>query len=257
MRHTLAAALVLVAASGCTVEETDPQPSTNGNNVGKFPEGTGQQVMPGANALYPSDANWGVAVNDIVPNWSFVGLADSYNSPASAKGYQLVSLADFYNPSGYDYEACVKGGATDCAQKFPSAVFPEGSPWAGKAKPRALSLGVSAGWCGPCNAEAKSVLPGEFDKYKVKGGHFMVALVDGWQPGIASTLADINKWTKMYKVEYSLVTDPNDQLMKLFTGSLPSNAIVRTSDMKILYAAAAAPTPTYWAKFEAALASPN
>jgi hypothetical protein len=239
--------------------------------LGDFAEGQGQ--LPIEQAAYPSNADWGTDVDKVVPNWSFIGFANAEDMALQGKGYQMVSLGDFYNPDGYVFADCVESGATDCAAKYPDAVFPEGSPWgAGKPKPRALSVGQSAVWCGPCNQEAKSILPGKVEKYAPLGGQFLVGLVDGPKPGEAATLNDITKWTQKYNVAYPLVTDPSGFLPRLFPPSLPSNAVIRTSDMKILLVAVGAPEEAassvckqypnepkckYWPTFEAALEGAN
>ncbi len=261
MRNALTLIATAIVATGCTVTAEPPTDT----NVAQFPEGSGQEAA--AQAAYPSDAEWGTVVNAVVPNWQLIGFANSKDT--SLQGVQLIKLADFYNPHGYEYASCKAGGAGDCASKFPDAVFPDSSPWKGQDKPRALNLGVAATWCGPCNQEAKSVLPGKYDKYKPMGGHFIVALVDGPTVGVAANISDVQKWTTKYTVAYSMMTDPDGQLQMLFEPLLPSNAIVRTSDMRILMtisgapqegsacqgAAASSPNCKYWDKFEKTLAS--
>ncbi|MSP24919.1 MAG: redoxin domain-containing protein [Myxococcales bacterium] len=254
----LAMSVALAAfATGCTTEEPDVV-------AGEFADGQGQEAAALAEATYPTEADWGLEVGQVVPNFAFVGYAAS-KDPAVV-GLQLVSLAEFYNPNGYAFEACVKGSGSaadadgkmvPCAQAYPDAMFGEQSPWKGQPKPRALSLGISAVWCGPCNQEAKSILPGQYTKYKALGGQFLVALVDGPEPGIAANFADITKWKDKYVVEYGLMTDPSGQLSSMFPPSLPSNGVVRTSDMQIIHVIAGAPEASYWKKFEAVLASAN
>ena len=264
MRHLAMFGTVLsLAAAGCTVAAETAGPT------GEFADGQGQLSNPVAD--YPNSADWGTAVGSAIPNWTFIGYANSENP--SLAGFQQVALSDFYNPHGYEYAACVKGGASDCAKKFPDAVFPLNSPYGvGQPKPRALSVGQSAVWCGPCNLEAKSILPGKAAEYQPKGGQIMVALVDGPKPGIPSTYGDIGKWTQKYEVAYPLVTDPNGFLPQMFPPSLPSNAIIRTADMHIEFVIAGAPEDAagatckqypdepncqYWPEFEKVLESAN
>jgi len=252
-----------LAAFGCanSTETTGP--------LGEFADGQGQAAVE--QAAYADTADWGVTVGTAIPNWAFVGFANSEN-PA-LQGLQQISLSDFYNPHGYEYAACVKGGATDCASKFPDAVFPAGSPFGeGQPKPRALSVGQSAVWCGPCNNEAKLLLPGKAKEYLAKGGQFMIALVDGPKQGVPATYKDISNWTNKYEVAYPLLTDPNDFLPQLFPPSLPSNGIIRTSNMHIEMVIAGAPeSPTgalckqypneenckYWEEFDKVIESAN
>lgn len=234
MRHlALFASVLSLAALGCTAQTEEPI-----GPVGEFADGQGQLATDLPD--YPNRADWGLDVENVIPDWSFIGYANAEDPNLS--GMQLIRLSDFYNPHGYDYADCVKGGATDCATKFPDAVFPKGSPWGeGQPKPRALSIGQSAVWCGPCNIEAKSILPGKAAKYQPLGGQFFVGLVDGPKPGSSATYLDITNWTKKYNVPYPLVTDPNGFLPQLFPPSLPSNAVIRTYDMRILLVAAGAP----------------
>ncbi len=251
LRTSVALALTATLGAlgaGCTTQEPDVV-------ADEFADGQGQGELAYSEPAYPTEAAWGIEVGQVVPNFAFVGYANS-KDPALA-GLQLVELADFYNPDGYAYEACVKAGGAACAADYPDAVYPEYSPWKGQPKPRALSVGVSAVWCGPCNQEAKSILPGEYTKYKALGGQFLIALVDGPEPGVAANFTDITNWKNKYTVEYGLMTDPTGQLSQLFPPSLPSNGIVRTSDMTIVHVIAGAPEASYWSKFEAVLASAN
>lgn len=261
----LFAATLIVA--GCTAQTETTGDAGGDGPVGEFQEGQGQ--LPYLQPTYPSRAEWGTEVDNVVPNWTFIGYANSEDT--NLQGLQQFGFADFYNPNGYEFAACVKGGASDCASKYPDAVFPEGSPWgAGNPKPRALSVGQSAVWCGPCNQEAKTILPGKYQKYQPLGGQFIVGLVDGPKPGVAATVSDITKWTQKYDVGYPLVTDPQGLLPSMFPPSLPSNAVIRTKDMRILLVAAGAPEEStsavckqypnepackYWDVFEKALES--
>lgn len=263
LRIGLFGTLVCLAAVGCadTTENMGPDLA--------FVDGQGQLELAGV--PYPGHADIGKIVGTAVPNWPFIGFANSEN--ASLPGLQQIALSDFYNPHGYEYAACLKSGATDCVAKFPDAVFPALSHYgAGQPKPRALSVGQSAVWCGPCNAEAKLVLPGKAKAYLPKGGQFIVGLVDGPTPGESATYSDLAKWTAKYEVAYPLVTDPNGFLSQLFPPAYPSNAIVRTSDMRIVFVIAGAPNDAdgdvckqypkeeschYWSEFEKVLASGN
>ncbi len=208
MRNAIVISCFLCAA-GCAAEPLDTTDFSKGQAPAAF-------VPPS----YPSDADWGVKVGQVIPNYVMIGLANSQD--ASLQGVQQLSLADFYNPTG-------------------NGVFPDGHPFAGKPKPKALSLGVAAVWCGPCNQEAKTELNPKFDEYKPKGGHFMNALVDGPIPGKGVKLADVQKWATAYKVAYSMMLDQNHQFEQMFEPLLPSNAVVTTKDMKIQITISGAP----------------
>jgi hypothetical protein len=201
----------LVCAAGCAAP-SDPLETVD--------FGKGQAQAASAQIVYPSSADWGVGIGQVIPNYAFIGQPNSQD--ASIEGFRQLSLADFYNPTGNE-------------------TFPAGSPFAGKPKPKALSLGVSATWCPPCNEEAKSVLNPKFEEYKPQGGHFLIALVDGPTPGKPATFNDLTKWTTKYKVPYSMMVDPNHQLEQMFEPALPSNAVVSTKDMTIKFVITGAP----------------
>jgi hypothetical protein len=123
-------------------------------------------------------------------------------------------------------------------------VFPPGSGYgAGVAKPRALQLITSATWCGPCNAEAANVLPGEYAELKPQGAHFLTVLIDGPQPGTAAKIVDIFNWASAYDVNYSIVVDPEAKVMPLYEAAFPGNMLIRTSDMRLIIRVAGSPDP--------------
>jgi len=195
----------------------------------EFQVGGGQN---GSNAPYPTDPT-GVGIGSVVPNFQFLGFP---RANVDRTTLVQMELADFYNPTGTD-------------------VYPPGSPYgAGQPKPLALALDRSAVWCGPCNQEAKTVLPPLHTKYFPKGD-FLLVLSESATPGTLATQTNLNVWTGKYAVDYPAVLDPNAFLSTIVgADAYPGNVIVRTRDMKIVTWVGGEPAPSYWATFEKVLA---
>jgi hypothetical protein len=211
-------------AGGGNEEGGDPVPTPT------FPEGTGQPAATAA--LYP-DGPYGIQTGSVIYNYQFVGFI---NAAEFREGMQLIALADFYNPTGAE-------------------VFPADSRYgANKPKPKALLINVSSVWCGPCNYEAAEVLPGEYAKYKPLGGEFLLQLADGPDPSTPADPADLDRWTRRYRVDYPAAIDPSYKLGKFFSAdAYPANMIVSTKDMKIVEVIAGTPDEAFWRKFEGIL----
>ncbi|MCA9621234.1 MAG: hypothetical protein KC731_19565, partial [Myxococcales bacterium] len=134
---------------------------------------------------------------------------------------------------------------------------------AGLAKPKALVVLISSVWCGPCNQEAAQVLPVEYPTYKPMGGHFISVMIDGPTPGDPAKIQHITNWANSYLSSwaandgtvYSLVMDPAEKVMPMYEPAFPSNLIVRTSDMRIMYrhTGVAQPGGVFWQTFEGVL----
>jgi len=196
----------------------------------------------GVTAAYPNGP-FGVKKGAIISNYKFVGFP---NVLAVKDSLDSIELSHFYNPTGTD-------------------VYPEGSPYgAGQAKPKVLLIDVASVWCGPCNQEAGTVLPGQHKKEKPLGGEFLLQLADGPQGGISATQLDLSKWTTKYMVNkgeaYPATYDPEYKLGALFEAdAFPANMIIDTRTMKICEVIAGAPDPTdttyggkaFWDKYEA------
>lgn len=194
-------------------------------------EGGGQEAVP--EIAYPAGP-FGINRKSVVRNYEFLGFIDP-SAEGGRDGFLPVSLSDFYNPTGKE-------------------LFPEGSPYgAGNPKPKALGIVVSARWCGPCQQEARDVLPGKYAALKPKGAEFLLNLAQDLQ-GEPAKLSDLRTWTKTYKVNYPSVLDPAQKLSSLFEASaFPANLIIRTKDMSIVESVSGVPNETYWANFEEVL----
>jgi hypothetical protein len=198
----------------------------------EFPPNSGQDPNP--EVAYPAGP-FGISVGSIIANYQFIGFVNSEDSRSSM---QALQLADFYNPTG-------------------DGQYPEGSPYKG-AKPKALLLDIAAVWCGPCQYEAKNVLPGKYKKYKALGGELFMQLADGPDLGVAAEPKHLVSWTTKYKVNYPSAIDPSYKLAALFeSDAFPANFIVDTRTMTIVEVVSGVPSDSFWAKFEAILTSPN
>lgn len=191
-------------------------------------EGGGQVAVP--EVIYP-EGPYGINRKSVVRNYEFLG----FSNPSAEGGrdeFQSIQLADFYNPTGKD-------------------VYPEGSPFgAGNPKPKALSIVVAARWCGPCQIEAKNVLPGKYLALKPKGGEFLLNLAQDldYEP---AKMSDLRAWTKTYKVNYPSIVDPSQKLSSLFdANAFPANLLINTIDMTVVDVSSGAPPSSYWKKFE-------
>lgn len=223
------AAIVCLAGCGQADEEEDVAPTPD------FPEGQGQLRSGGV--LYPAGP-YGISKGSIIANYQFVGFG---NPLAYSDSMQLIQLADFYNPTGTD-------------------VFPADTPYAGKAgkpKPTALLIDVSASWCVPCQNEAKDVLPVKYAEYQPQGGEFLLQLAEG-PSGDPATAKNLSAWTGKYDVDYPATIDPTFKISALFDGGFfPTNIIINTRTMQIVRVSAGGPDNLFWSKFEAVIKGDN
>jgi hypothetical protein len=228
--RTTALVLVALASSlfvGCApAEPTGPDPIP----APPFPEGTGQAAHE---EIAYAPGPFGVKVGSVIENYHYKGFA---NAMVQNDVFDDVQLADFYNPTGTD-------------------VYAEGSPYgAGNPKPKALLIDVASVWCGPCNYEADSVLPGEYAQYKPLGGEFLLQLADGPTPGISAKETHLRNWTNKYDVDYPSSIDPEYRLMDLAVqDAFPQNFLIDTTTMEIVDIIAGVPDATFFAQFDALL----
>lgn len=209
------------------VNEPDPLPAPD------FPANSGQPAN--GEAAYPPGP-YGISQGSIIANYEFMGFPDPM---ANNTELVRIQLADFYNPTGTD-------------------VYPEGSPYgAGKPKPKALLIDVASVWCGPCNEEAKSVLPVKHAELQPLGGEFLLQLADGPYSGTAATSKNLTNWTTKYDSGYPSAIDPTYKLAALFdSNAFPANMIINTRTMKIETVISGVPSDAFWTKFEKVLNTP-
>lgn len=209
---SLAIASLSLGAVGCDGD------TEAGTEAPPFPEGQGQDPAQGVEY---APGPYGIEVGSTIANYKFVGFPDP---AADKKTAYEIALSEFYNPTG-------------------DGVYGENSPLgAGNPKPKAILISVASVWCGPCQYENESVLPGEYTHYKPLGVEFLLNLADGPEPGIPAKLNHLKSWTTNYDTKWPAVVDPSYKLSALFTqDAFPANFIVDTKTMKILSAIAGVP----------------
>jgi len=206
---------VSVGLAGCA-EEAPP-----------FPEGQGQ--TPNASANYP-EGPYGIDKGSVIANYEFVGFA---NPDVDHATLRPIQMADFYNPDG-------------------EGVYPAGSIYGeGNAKPRALLITVAASWCGPCQQEAKEILPDEYTNLHPKGVEFFMNLADGPTPGEPAETKHLVSWTTKFGTAWPAVIDPSYKLSALFEAdAFPANLIIDTETMKIVDVVAGVPDSSFTKELE-------
>ncbi len=222
----MAAASLAVTSLGCSSEEVEKD-----DDAPTFQEGQGETSWQGEDAAYPA-APYGIREGQVIPDFEFFGFYDYMNLGAQITP---IALADFYNPTGDE-------------------VFPEGHPFAGRAKPKIVVMIVSASWCPPCQAEAETDIPEKRDEYK-DDVVFLSTLTDGPNPGTAATFADLENWTKTFPVDYPMAIDPANQIHDLYPrAAFPANMMIRTDTMQIVRAVNAAPDAAFWLQADGIIA---
>ncbi|MFT3767053.1 MAG: hypothetical protein QM820_16265 [Minicystis sp.] len=239
MRITIlrACAVLGVLAAGCN------DPANDLDETGKYRPAP--LPIPTNVATYP-DGPYDVAKGAVIPNYNFPGFT---NAKSDSSKTQTIALGDFYNPHVDD--ASYEPASPDVDDRL----FPKDSPYgAGQPKPRVIVIDIASVWCGPCNEEAKSLLPVLYAKYKPCGGEIFFQLVEGASPGIEATEQNLKTWTKVYKVDYPATIDPGRQLSELYpTASFPDAAVIDTRTMRVVEVIQGVPDDAFWAAYEALL----
>jgi hypothetical protein len=199
--------------TGCSGKDTATPPGlppTSGTGsvtppVGSAPNPT---VCAADARAYPPEDNQGyqhrrssVAGNTLI-NYALQGYLNSDRS----KGLGCVTMADLYDPTGS------KGI-------------------------KLLHISVGAAWCGPCQDEAKLLVP-KIDEYRAKGVVFVSVLAQ--RPDrMPAEKVDLDHWMDTYQTNYTQLLDPGAaQFGPFFDGSTyPLNVNVDARSMEILTAA--------------------
>jgi hypothetical protein len=209
MRNTVFALLGVTAGAIALVGCSNKEPVDE--IAPAFTDGQGQQAHN--SKPYP-EGPYGIGKGSVITNYKFIGYV---NSVSDSTTLVEIQMAEFYNPDG--------NGVFE-----EGSVFPVGTP-----KPKALLIPVASVWCGPCNYEAESVLPGLYKEYKPQGGEFFAQIADGPTPGKAATQKSLYNWANKYDVDYPIAIDPTYQLGALFEAdAFPANMIIDPRTMKIV-----------------------
>ncbi len=233
----LAAALALCALAGCSSPSDVIAP--------EFAEGQGQAKA--GTTVYPTGP-YGIGVGSVIENYEFRGFPNSMVA-RDPNALDTIRLGDFFNPHADATDYAPVDAAHD------DRLYPPGSPWGeGTPKPRVILIDVASVWCGPCNDEAKTLLPPRHASYKPCGGEFLLQLADGPTPGTAALPTNLVAWTKKYSVDFPAAIDPSSKLSALFdSDAFPSNLIVDTRTMTVVKARAGEPDAAFWTLFESKL----
>jgi thiol-disulfide isomerase/thioredoxin len=102
-----------------------------------------------------------------------------------------------------------------------------------KPKPKAMMVIIAAGWCGPCQQEAKNVLPGEHAEFAPKAEFITIMAEDaGYNE---PNLKDIENWATKYKATWPSVVDGQFKFFALAAEpAFPANILIDTRTMTIV-----------------------
>jgi hypothetical protein len=189
-------------------------------------------IDPGKDADSPCDPSvypcgpYGFSVGSVAPDLTFEGRVDTNGDGAitAADGVSRISFAS------------LRAG--------PST--------------QALAVIGSAGWCTACNAEAPNIVS-LAASYKSTGDHvaFLSDLIDSNMPGIPATFRFLDLWAAKYKIGYPISIDPTHLLAPFFsTPAFPTQMVIRTRDMVIMWVNAGADPMALQAQIDAVLANP-
>lgn len=215
---------------------------------------------------YPTGP-FGVAAGSIIENYAFQGFPD----PQISTELITVQLGDFYNPHADDPSYMPAEGEEDDRYYPPGSLYNAGAKTCTTAsecsaryacesgvcvqpKPRALFVDVASVWCGPCNQEAKTELPGRYAMYRPCGGQFLFQLAQGAVTGSVATEQNLDAWTSAYAVNYPATIDPLNQLAALYGGqNFPDEILIDTRTMKIVTVVMGVPDDAFWGTYEGML----
>jgi hypothetical protein len=164
---------------------------------------TPNQVSP--NNDYPPGP-YGYVEGSVMENVNFVGKLDPQGPVAGASEYDALPMANL---------------ALAELRRDPAVRF--------------IVLSGVARWCGPCNAEQKSVRAAAA-QFHDAGFRFLEALIEGNKRGVPATETDLNAWAKTHKLHVGIGLDPEDKIHQYADiAAFPLNMVVRTSDMQIVH----------------------
>ncbi len=218
---------------------TDDGNTDDGNtDDGDADDGAVLEVPDGAGATpkaaYPA-APYGVGVDSVITDMSFIGYTRASTDRADL---EVVSLSDFYNPTGAD-------------------LYPmDGRAWQGQAKPKVVALSVSAAWCPPCKEEWRTVVPEKRAQIGA-GGEFVLLMSDGNAGAVPPVISEIDAWSRTFEIVGPVVLDATLVFEPVWeSNAYPQNVLVRTSDMVIVAKSPGVPLESYWTLMNAIANAP-
>ena len=193
------------SSSGSTDTTSGGEDNTGGQEGNGGLEGDGVGSAASAPDTNPQGKKYpttglGTKEGSIIRNYKFLGYPD-----ADTSELKPISLAQFYDPSGQNYQL--------------------------------IHIQAAGVWCPACKGETTALVP-LADQLKAKKVVWIVSLAEGPQPGSPSKQADLNGWIAEFSSPYTHVLDPSNKNLGPFydRSALPWNANIDAKTMKILTA---------------------
>jgi hypothetical protein len=193
---SLALGLGVSSFAACSSKEPPPPPFDD-------VDVTGRDVNPDGIA-YPTD-DWGARPRNgtnpgqRLPNFSFQGYPDSKRGD----GLQVVSFADFYDPS--------------------------------QQRHRLMYLVIVVAWCPHCQAETRAIVANS-SEFRANGVQVVQTMIEGAVPGRPLSLVDVDAWMDTMATDFTVLIDVNAKRLASVAdiAGVPWNALVDTRSMEVL-----------------------
>ncbi|PKN36218.1 MAG: hypothetical protein CVU63_17355 [Deltaproteobacteria bacterium HGW-Deltaproteobacteria-20] len=164
---------------------------------------TGRDVNPDGIA-YPTD-DWGARPRNgttpgqRLPNFSFQGYPDSKQDD----GLQVVSFADFYDPS--------------------------------QQRHKVMYLVAVVAWCPHCQAETRAIAANS-SAFRANGVQVVQTVMEGAERGRPLSLVDVDEWVDTMGTDFTVLIDVNAKRLGSVADieGVPWNALVDTRSMEVL-----------------------
>jgi hypothetical protein len=200
----------LLLALGCSSEglgpsgagsgDVDPSVAPTSTAPSAFGDAPFQQVK-----AYPPGP-YGRGLGAVIENLSFLGWRDPLRSGYDPAALEVVSLADFYDPTG--------------------------------TRTKLIVLNASAVWCGVCRSEMQDMRARDtYGVYRAQGVEIVGTLFEDADGGPAQP-SDLQLWgqSTAHSIKFPLLLDPGFKASVYFTSdATPLNMIIDARTMKIAY----------------------
>jgi hypothetical protein len=200
----------LLLTLGCSSEGLGPGGAgPGGSDFGTTPTSTAPSAFGDAPfqqvKAYPPGP-YGRGLGAVIENLSFLGWRDPVRSGYDPAALELVSFADFYDPSG--------------------------------TRTKLIVLNASAVWCSVCRAEMQDMRARDtYNTYKAKGVEIVGTLFED-ADGAPAQPADLQLWgsSTAHTIAFPLLLDPGFKASVYFTSdATPINMIIDATTMKIVF----------------------